>query len=217
VGRHGEGGVWVSDLFRDVAGCVDGVCFIYSIHGSNSRHGGALLELHTGSDTFVRPSLGSWVTYGLGTENRDLPGFITICPTLSHGGVNNYSSAFLPAVYQGSPLGNAGTPSDRANIPFVRGTTPRDQQRREIALLDEMARDHEAVVGPDPVLEDRIRTFEMAFRMQSSAPEVQDLRTETAATQKLYGLDDPVTANFGRQCLMARRFAEAGVPLVPCS
>jgi hypothetical protein len=122
--RHGQSGAWASELFPHVAKCADDLCFIKSMHGSNSRHGGALLELHTGSDTFVRPSMGSWVTYGLGTEGRDLPGFVTICPTLTHGGVNNYSSAFLPAAYQATPLGNAGTSATRAAVPFVRGTTP---------------------------------------------------------------------------------------------
>src|SRR5579862_8136246 len=104
--QHGQSGAWVSDIFPHVAGCVDDLCIINSMHGSNSRHGGALLELHTGSDTFVRPSMGSWITYGLGTENQDLPGFITICPTQSHGGANNYSSAFLPAPYAGTPIGS---------------------------------------------------------------------------------------------------------------
>src|SRR5688572_515235 len=106
--QHGQSGAWVSGLFPHLAGCVDDLCFLKGMHGSNSRHGGALLELHTGSDTFVRPSIGSWVTYGLGSENRNLPGFLTLCPTLTHGGVNNWSSAFLPAVYQGTPLGSAG-------------------------------------------------------------------------------------------------------------
>src|SRR6266404_4712929 len=121
--QHGQSGQWVSEVFPHVASCVDDLCIIRSMHGSNSRHGGALLDLHTGSDTFVRPSMGSWITYGLGTENQNLPGFITICPTLTHGGVNNYASAFLPAVYQGTPLGNAATPAERANIPFIHGTT----------------------------------------------------------------------------------------------
>src|SRR6266700_290972 len=123
--QHGQSGQWVSEVFPHVARCVDDLCIIRSMHGSNSRHGGALLELHTGSDTFVRPAMGSWITYGLGTENRNLPGFITICPTLTHGGVNNWSSAFLPAVYQATPLGNAGTSSDQVGVPFVKGTTPR--------------------------------------------------------------------------------------------
>src|SRR5204862_476146 len=120
--RYGQSGAWVSDLFPEVGRLADDLCFIHSMHGSNSRHGGALLELHTGSDTFVRPSIGSWVAYGLGTENRNLPGFITICPTLTHGGVNNYSSAFLPAAYQGTPLGSAAVPAEQAVIPFIKNT-----------------------------------------------------------------------------------------------
>src|SRR5437773_6956394 len=111
--RHGVSGIAVSELFPHLARHVDDLCIINSMHGSNSRHGGALLELHTGSDTFVRPSMGSWITYGLGTENQNLPGFITICPTLTHGGVNNYASAFMPAVYHGTSIGNAATPSER--------------------------------------------------------------------------------------------------------
>src|SRR5204862_1525277 len=118
--QHGGCGAWVSDLFPHVARGVDDLCLIHSVHGSNSRHGGALLELHTGSDTFVRPSLGSWVTYGLGTENQNLPGFITICPTLTHGGVNNFSSAFLPAAFQGTALGNAATPPEQVKFSFIK-------------------------------------------------------------------------------------------------
>jgi hypothetical protein len=130
--QHGQSGAWASELFPEIASHADDICFIKSMYGSNSRHGGALLELHTGSDTFVRPSMGSWVTYGLGTENRNLPGFITVCPTLSHGAENNFSSAFLPAIYQGTPVGNAGTPSDKAKIPFITGDTPTQLQRMEI-------------------------------------------------------------------------------------
>jgi Protein of unknown function (DUF1501) len=213
--QHGQSGAWVSELFPHLAGCVDDICFIRSMHGSNSRHGGALLELHTGSDTFVRPNMGSWIVYGLGTENQNLPGFITICPTLTHGGVNNWSCAFLPAAFQGTPLGNASVPSDQAMIPFIKNTeTPRSIQRQELDLLAEVNRDHLARSGPDAALEGRIQSFELAFRMQNAAPELQDISGETAETLKLYGLDDPVTRNFGRQCLMARRFAERGVRFV---
>ncbi len=213
--RHGQSGAWVSALFPHLAGCVDDICFLHSMHGSNSRHGGALLELHTGSDTFVRPSMGSWITYGLGTENQNLPGFITICPTLTHGGVNNWSSAFLPAAFQGTPLGNASVSSDQATIPFIKNTeTPRSVQRQELDLLAEMNRDHLAQTGPDAALEGRIQSFELAFRMQSAAPEMQDISGETPETLRLYGLDDPATRGFGRQCLMARRFAERGVRFI---
>ncbi|MCC6588719.1 MAG: DUF1501 domain-containing protein [Bryobacterales bacterium] len=212
--QYGQSGAWVSSLFPNLAECVDDLCFIYSMHGSNSRHGGALLELHTGSDTFVRPSMGSWITYGLGTENQNLPGFITICPTLTHGGANNWSSAFLPAAYQGTPIGNAGIGSENAKIPFIQTAAPRDIQRMELDFAQEANREHMKVTGPDPALEGRIESFELAFRMQTAAPELQDISSESAVTRKLYGLDDPKTANFGRQCLMARRFIERGVRFV---
>jgi Protein of unknown function (DUF1501) len=216
--QHGQSGAWVSELFPHVGGCVDDLCFLHSMYGSNSRHGGALLELHTGSDTFVRPSMGSWITYGLGSENQNLPGYITVCPSLTHGGVNNWSSAFLPAAYQGTPLGNASVPAEQALVPFIRNTeTSAAVQRQELDLLAEMNRDHLARTGPDDALEGRIQSFELAFRMQSAVPELQDVSRETAETQKLYGLDDPITRNFGRQCLMARRFAERGVRFVQVS
>src|SRR5438067_1374152 len=105
--QHGQCGSPVSELFPHVAGCVDDICFVHSLHGTNPAHGGAVLKLHTGSDNFVRPSMGAWVAYGLGTENANLPAFVTVCPTLAHGGVNNWGSAFLPASCQGVPLGNA--------------------------------------------------------------------------------------------------------------
>jgi hypothetical protein len=217
--RHGESGAWVSAIFPRVAGCVDDLCLINSMHCSNSRHGGALLELHTGSDTFVRPSMGSWITYGLGSENRNLPGYITMCPTLTHGGVNAYSSAFLPADYQGTPLGNASVPSKEAKIPFIENSehTPADLQRMELDLVQAINRDALEAADHDPALEARINSFELAFRMQAAAPELQDISDESQATQTLYGLDDPATMNFGRQCLMARRFIERGVRFVQCT
>ena len=135
--HYGKSGIEVSDLFPQVGQCVDDLCFIHSMHASNSRHGGALLELHTGSDTFVRPSMGSWVTYGLGTENQNLPGFLTICPTLTHGGVNNWSSAFLPAHTQGTPIGNASIDAGMAKIPFIQNSeTPPTAQ--ELAVLRDL-------------------------------------------------------------------------------
>ncbi|REK23811.1 MAG: DUF1501 domain-containing protein [Planctomycetota bacterium] len=217
--QYGESGAWVSEIFPETAACVDDMCIINSMHCSNSRHGGALLELHTGSDTFVRPSMGSWITYGLGTENRNLPGYISMCPTLTHGGVNAYSSAFLPADYQGTPLGNASIPSDQAKIPFIENAdeTPRDLQRMELDFLQTLNRDRQALTDHDAALEARINSFELAFRLQTAAPELQDVSDETQATHALYGLDDETTRNFGRQCLMARRFAERGVRFVQCT
>ncbi len=216
--QYGESGTHVSELFPHLAQHVDDLCVINGMHGSNSRHGGALLELHTGSDTFVRPSMGSWITYGLGTENQNLPGYITICPNLSHGGVNNWSSAFLPAVYQGTPLGSTGIASDQAKIPFIANTsTSRAMQRIGLDLVQEMNRDHLALAEADQALEGRIASYELAFRMQAAAPEVQDIAGESAETLRLYGLDQDPTRDFGRQCLMARRFSERGVRFVQVS
>jgi hypothetical protein len=213
--KHGDSGIAVSELFPHVAECVDDICFLHSLHGTNAAHGGALLKLHTGSDNFVRPSMGSWITYGLGTENRNLPGFITICPTLAHGGVNNWGSAFLPAAYQGTPLGNASVPAEQARVGYIQNPRlPRDVQRLQLDRLAEINREHLSRTGPDLSLEGRINSFELAFRMQTEMPEVENLSGESPATRKLYGLDDPVTANFGRQCLLARRFAERGVRFV---
>jgi hypothetical protein len=213
--KYGESGIEVSELFPNVARCVDDICFIHSLYGTNAAHGGASLKLHTGSDNFVRPSMGSWITYGLGTENRNLPGFITICPTLAHGGVNNWGAAFLPAAYQGTPLGNASVPADQARVAYsTNDRTPTDVQRLQLKRLEEMNRYHLADTGPNASLEGRINSFELAFRMQTEMPQIENIANESEATRKLYGLDDKVTANFGRQCLLARRFAERGVRFV---
>jgi hypothetical protein len=213
--QYGESGLWVSELFPHVARRVDDLCMVHSVHGTNPAHGGAVLKLHTGSDNFIRPSMGSWVSYGLGTDNANLPAFVTICPTLAHGGINNWSSAFLPAVYQGTPLGNASVPADQARVKYISNLKlPREIQRLQLDRLAAMNRDHQARSGPEASLEARINSFELAFRMQGELPKVEDLSGESAATQKLYGMDDPVTANFGRMCLTARRFAEAGVRFI---
>jgi len=213
--KYGESGIDVSELFPHVANSIDDLCILNSVHGTNAAHGGAMLKLHTGSDSFVRPCMGSWITYGLGSENQDLPGFITICPTLAHGGRQNWGSAFLPAQFQGTPLGNASVPSEQARVRYIENTrTPRDLQRLQLDLLGELNRDHLNTVGPNLDLEGRLDSFELAFRMQTSMPEIQSIAGESPATLKMYGLDDPVTAGFGRQCLMARRFAERGVRFV---
>jgi hypothetical protein len=213
--QYGQSGIWVSELFPRIAAQVDDLCLIQSVHGTNPAHGGAVLKVHTGSDNFIRPSIGSWVSYGLGTENANLPAFVTICPTLAHGGINNWSSAFLPATYQGTPLGNASVPSDQARVKYINNVSmPREIQRLELDRLNAINRGHLAQSGPEASLEARINSFELAFRMQNELPRVEDLTSESRATQQLYGMDDPVTANFGRMCLMARRFAEAGVRFI---
>jgi hypothetical protein len=214
---YGECGYYVSDLFPEIAKHVDDICFINSVHGSNSRHGAALLELSTGSDTFIRPSIGSWLTYGLGTENQDLPGFITICPSLSHGGANNWGSAFLPAAYQGTRIGYAGLESEKAKIPFISRRSTDDVQRRELDLLKQLNQQRMAVTGPDQEMESRIESFELAFRMQNEAPEIQDISDESEETLNMYGVNNPETKNFAIQCLMARRYAESGVRFVQIS
>jgi len=213
--KHGQSGIEVSELFPHVARHVDDLCIINSLHGTNAAHGGALLKLHTGSDNFVRPSMGAWVSYGLGTENGNLPAFITICPTLAHGGLNNWGCAFLPAACQGTPLGVASRPAKDAAVRHIRHPLLTSaQQREQLAMLDELNRRHLETVGANQALEGRIQSFELAFRMQTAMPEAQDLSGESAATLSLYGIDSAVTENFGRQCLMARRFAERGVRFV---
>jgi hypothetical protein len=213
--QYGECGHYVSELFPHVAQCVDDICFLHSLHGTNPAHGGALLKLHTGSDNFIRPSMGAWIQYGLGTENQNLPGFITICPTLAHGGVKNWGSAFLPARYQGVPLGVASQPATNAKVRFI--DNPKwssHTQRMQLDFLREINEQHLQSSGPEASLEARIQSFELAFRMQTEMPIAQDISDETEATLSLYGIDNEVTADFGRQCLLARRFAERGVRFI---
>lgn len=213
--QYGENGIYVSELFPHVAQRIDDLCILNSVHGTNPAHGGALLKLHTGSDNFVRPSMGAWINYGLGSENANLPGFVTICPTLAHGGVKNWGSAFLPAKYQGVPLGVASKPSTDAHVKFIdnpKWSSP--VQRLQLDLLNEMNREHLSGSGPEASLEARIQSFELAFRMQSEMPQAQDFSQETPATLEMYGLNDKVTEDFGRQCLLARRFAERGVRFI---
>ncbi len=213
--QYGESGIPVSSLFPHVARHVDDICFLNSVYGTNAAHGGAALKLHTGSDTFVRPGMGAWVNYGLGTENENLPGFITICPTLAHGGVNNWGSAFLPAECQGVPLGVASQPSTNAHVKYI--SNPRISsgvQRTQLDLMSRLNQLHQRAGSEESILDARIKSFELAFRMQSEMPRVQDLSKETAETHEMYGLNDKVTVDFGRQCLMARRFAEAGVRFI---
>ncbi len=213
--QRGQSGLPVSELFPHVAKHIDDLCILRSVHGTNPAHGGALLKIHTGSDQFVRPSMGSWITYGLGTENQNLPAFITICPTLAHGGVNNWGTAFLPAYCQGTPIGNASIAAAQAKVKHIRNDRIDPQlQRRQLDLIASMNRDHLKNAGASQALEGRLNSFELAYRMQSSMPEVQDISQETSATQAMYGIDDAVTEDFGRQCLMARRFLERGVRYV---
>ncbi|TWU05004.1 DUF1501 domain-containing protein [Stieleria varia] len=213
--QHGESGLPVSDLFPHVAQHIDDLCVLRSVHGTNPSHGGASMKLHTGTDQFVRPSMGAWITYGLGSDNENLPTFVTICPTLAHGGMNNWGAAFLPAHCQGTPIGNASQPAASAGVRHIQNSRlSTAEQRRQLDLIQAMNRDHLADASDDGSLDGRLQAFELAFRMQSEMPEAQDLASESIATHRLYGIDDPVTENFGRQCLLARRMLERGVRFV---
>ncbi len=213
--KYGQSGLEVSDLFPNVGSMADELCVLRGMYGSNPAHGGALLAMHTGSDTFVRPSMGSWITYGLGTENQNLPGFVTICPTLGHGGVQNWSSAFLPASYQGTPIGNASIKAKDAQINYIKNPEANaTTQRMQLDMLQSLNSEQLHHFGHDAQLEGRIESFELAYRMQTEAPTLMDISDESKATLDLYGINEDHTDNFGRQCLLARRFSEKGVRFV---
>ena len=221
----GESGLPMSELWQHLPQVADELCMVHSMCETNVSHGGACMKMHTGHEALVRPSLGSWVTYGLGTENQDLPGFVTICPTSLHGGVNNFGAAFLPPAHQGVPLGTPGYPNTLAKdakFEFMnRSLWSGEEQRRQIETLrrlHELSNHTSSASSPIAAeLEARLKSFELAFRMQSAAPQVLDLDRETADTRKLYGLDEPKTENYGRQCLMARQLIESGVRFVQVS
>lgn len=209
--QHGQSGQWVSELFPHMAKLVDEVCFIKSVHTDGVAHGPCTLLLHTGATNLVRPSVGAWVSYGLGSENENLPAFITICPPASKGGPRNYASAFLPAVHQGTVLGRATVPVAQSGFRFVdNDQIGREEQVRQLGFLEALNR--EQLRGrKDDELEAVIGSYELAFRMQSAAPAVMDLSSESKSTLAAYGIGEQATDDFGRQCLLARRFAEAGV------
>jgi len=210
--RRGEGGLWISELFPHVARHADHLCLLNGMHTDGVDHGQAINRLHTGADTLVRPSMGSWVSYGLGSENRNLPAFVTISPLKGDTGVRSYSNAFLPAAYQGTAIGSEGLPAREATVRHLSNdrVTP-DRQQRQLDLLRAVDGEHAAGRAADDRLEGMIRSFELAFRMQAEAPPVLDLSGESEETLKLYGIGQEPTDNFGRQCLLARRMAEAGV------
>jgi hypothetical protein len=216
--QHGEGGVWMSELFPHLAKQADRLCVIRSLHTEGSAHGEALLRLHTGQANLVRPSFGAWVSYGLGSENENLPAFITISPPRGHGGVQNYGSAFLPAIHQGTAIGSAETPISQAKVSHV-GNSRLDfaEQRQQIDLVQALNRQHLERLVKDQNVEGLIANYELAFRMQSTIPQIMNLDDETQETLDLYGIGSEPTDNLGRQCLLARKFAEAGVRYIQVS
>ena len=208
--RHGQSGIDVSELLPHIAGCVDDLCVIRSMVADNINHNGACLQMNTGEQAFSRPSMGSWLLYGLGTENRNLPGFVVISPSQPAQGAPLWSSSFLPAAYQGTLVSDLKNPI--ANLANPSRTLA--QQRQQLDLLKQLNQMHQAEREEDSRLSARIESFELAFRMQAEAPEAFDVARETEATQRLYGIGDAVTDIFGKQCLMARRLVERGVRMV---
>jgi hypothetical protein len=212
--RRGESGLAVSDLFPAMAGIADDLCVVRSLHTEGIAHGPATLFLHCGATTAIRPSFGAWLDYGLGTENVDLPGFVSLSPSLGNGGPRNHAAAFLPPVHQGTVIGRAGVPAAKGGI--------RDLEPSRRGPLAAAGRDLLGAIGAaqamarpgDGELEAVIAAGELAARMEAAAPRVLDLSGETAETLALYGIDGGPTDDFGRQCLLARRLSEAGVRFV---
>jgi hypothetical protein len=216
--KHGQSGRQVSELFPHMAKHVDDYCVIRGMHTEGVAHGPATLFLHTGATNLIRPSVGSWVNYGLGSENENLPGFITIHPSAAKGGPRNYSNAFLPAAHQGTTIGRAGLPMTEAGIKYLSNDfSSGSAQRKQFQFLQSLNRVQAENHGGDPNVEAAISSYELAYRMQSAAPEVMNLESENAKTLEMYGIGEQPTDNFGRQCLMARRFAEQGVRYIQVS
>lgn len=218
VGRAGH---WMSELWDHLPKVSDELCMIHSMCETNVAHGGACMKMHTGDEALLRPSMGSWVSYGLGNENQNLPSFITICPTSLHGGVNNFGSAFLPSIHQGVPYGTPGYPNSLAkdaSFHYMRNAKwSARQQKMQLQLLRKMQSQSKLDLQSTEQIESRLQSMELAFKMQVAAPEVTDLSGESEITKKLYGLDKQETKNFGQMCLMARRFAENGVRFIQVS
>ena len=213
--QHGHSGRWVSELFPETSRHVDDLCFIRSMQTEGVAHGPATLFLHCGATQFVRPSMGAWVTYGLGTESENLPGFVTIAPSLGNGGTRNFGNAFLPAIYQGTAIGTAGVSAKELRLRNVGNASENTREaRRRLDLLQALNAEQAKRTPGDSEVEAVINSYELAWRMQNHAPSVLDLAKESAATLALYGIGEKETDDFGRQCLMARRLCEAGVRFV---
>lgn len=216
--KHGDGGLQISELFPELAAHADRLCVVRSMHTEGSAHGEALLRLHTGQANLVRPSVGAWVSYGLGSESEDLPAFITISPPRGHGGVQNFGSAFLPAVHQGTAIGSAEIPIANAKVSNITNSRiDRATQREQLNLIQTLNQQHLQQAGTDQGIEGLIASYELAFRMQSTIPQIISLADESPETLQLYGVDTEPTNNFARQCLLARKFAEQGVRYIQVS
>jgi hypothetical protein len=211
--QYGECGKWVSDLFPHLATCVDDIGFIHSMTADSPIHGSAMLMMNSGKITSGSPCLGSWVNYGLGSVNENLPGFVVMLDPSGGpiSGAKNWSSGYMPATYQGTILRSKGAPIIDLN---TREGTTREMQRELLDALNEVNSSHASSRADNSELAARINSYELAFKMQKHAPEAVDLSQETAETQKLYGLDQPRTQDFGKRCLLARRLVERGVRFI---
>ncbi|MEQ1861041.1 MAG: DUF1501 domain-containing protein [Chthoniobacteraceae bacterium] len=205
----GQSGLMISEVFPQLAKHADELCVLNGMQTRTNSHVQATVALHTGSETFVRPSFGAWITYGLGSLAEDLPGFVTIDPLHDQGGAMNYGSAFLPATFQGSRLNGSGN-----GVPNIDGLLGSSEQRRQLDLVQRMNKRLLAKVPGNPEIEGVIQSYELAYQMQTSVPGVLDINSEPEATRELYGLNDGATQSFGRQCLLARRLAEKGVRFI---
>jgi hypothetical protein len=213
--QHGEGGLWISDWLPHIATRADDLAVIQSCWTNGINHSGGVCQMNTGTQFAGRPSLGSWLTYGLGTVNENLPAYV-VMQDLEDSVVNgprNWSAGFMPAVYQGTALQVEGTPFPNLARPTHISS---QQQRLELDYLSQINRHHAEERRDNTELDARIRSYELAYQMQSHAPEAVDLSKETAETKSLYGLDNTETATFGRNCLLARRLVERGVRFVQC-
>ncbi len=208
--KHGQGGVEMCELLPNLATHADEMCVIKSMVADNINHNGACLQMNTGEQAFSRPSMGSWLLYGLGTENQNLPGYVVLSPNQPAQGAPLWGNSFLPAAYQGTLVTDLKSPI--ANLKNAKMATA--EQRDQLDALQELNKLHASEREEDSRLSARIASFELAFRMQTEAPAAFDLADETEATKKLYGLDDPTTETFGRQLLLARRLSERGVRMV---
>lgn len=208
--KRGQSGIEVSDLLPEIGSCIDDICVVRSMVADNINHNGACLQMNTGEQVFSRPSMGSWLLYGLGTENQNLPGYVVITPAQPAQGAPLWSSSFLPAAYQGTLVSDLNNPIANLNNHglSIKG------QRQQLDVLRELNQLHQKSRQAEAGLNARIESFELAYRMQKEAPEAFSLADESQQTHKMYGLDNPVTETFGKQCLMARRLAERGVRFI---
>lgn len=218
--QYGKSGLWVSDLMPETAKHADKLCLMHGMNTAVPAHAQATVMMHTGSFQFVRPSMGAWTLYGLGTENQNLPGFITVNPSTGQGGAQNYGAGFLPAVYQGTRVGmarNARRGGNTDAMPNLDNDTLTDKaQREQLDLVQKLNRERLHKDGGDDAVEGVIGSYELAFRMQAEMPDLMDLSKESQKTKEMYGIGKG-NDSFARQCLLARRFSEKGVRFVEIS